>query len=136
MLGQVQAFRVFGTADFDTASEMLSHDETISLKDEEASFPLPSITLPETVSISLSVKPDVSQERAVIFSHGDQPDSLRLTIAAGCLRLDMGGDFILAAAPLALNEWSQIGITFDGRTASLSINGQSCGQTTPWWDAE
>jgi len=136
MIGEVRALRIFGTADFEASSEMLSHDEVISLKDEAASFQLPSITLPDTVSISLSVKPEVSQQRAVVFSHGDQPDSLRLSIAEGCLRLDMGGDYVLATEPLALQEWSQIGITFDGRTATLTINAQSCGQTSPWWDAE
>jgi hypothetical protein len=138
-IGEVKALRIYDAAASSTSvmsgKQVVSHEGVIALENKEARHIVDELILPESLTIQLAVKPVEENGVGYILSHGNQPESMQLSLRGGCLRLDMGGDYVESAAPLPLDSWSQIMLTFDGRTAKVYVDESLVAETTPWWEA-
>lgn len=115
---------------------LLDHPQELVLTGPTSRFVIEEIVLPEKLTLQLAVMPTKSSSDGYVLSHGNQPESLQLYLTAGRLHLDLGGDCIELSAPLPVNQWSLVTITFDGRIARLFVENVLCGETTPWWAAK
>jgi hypothetical protein len=119
-----------------TDSPIFERLNTFRLQHETHSITVDEIPLPSQLTMQWQVNPHQQQSHGYMMSHGDQPDSLQVSIKQGRLRLDMGGDCIDVEEPLPLNAWSTLTLTFDGLSAKLFVNNTLVGRTTPWWQAQ